>query len=292
MKQQYFVLVLAHSLHGRLKRVHIPHQALYAAVCLGFVCSLSLFGFVSSYLRMSMKVANYNSLRDEFDSLRASYQNLQSDNLQTREHLANLQLFATEVSVAYGIKKLNAPSDVSSQARLVPTLSETFEEYNLLKSANLSRYHRNFARRWQTQSQPSLWPVNGRLMSFYGNRSDPFSGEGAFHAGVDIQAHHGTVVRATADGVVAHAEYAGAYGKLVVVDHASGFQTYYAHLSRFDVVAGQEIRRGDSVGRSGATGRATSPHLHYEVRQGGNPLNPYRYLKSAVVQKASSDLPF
>ena len=294
MKQQYFVVVLAHSLHGRLRRVHIPHQAIYVTICLALLGSLSLFGFVSSYLRMTWKVANYNSLRGEFDNLRERYRTLHNDNLQTRENLANLQLFATEVSLAYGIKqKLEGPADVSTEGRLVPTLSESLEEYNLLKSASLSRHNRNFNRRWQTNTQPSLWPVNGRLMSSFGNRVDPFSGEGvAFHAGVDISALKGTPVRATADGIVSHAEWSGSFGRLVIVDHGKGFQTYYAHLSRFDIVAGQEVRRGEVIGRSGATGRATSPHLHYEVRRGGTPINPYRYLKTATVQTASRDLPF
>jgi murein DD-endopeptidase MepM/ murein hydrolase activator NlpD len=245
---------------------------------------------------MTWKVAKYTSLRGEFENLRERYRTLQNDNRQTRENLANLQLFATEVSLAYGIKrKLEGPADISTEGRLVPTLSESLEEYNLLKSASLSRYNRNFNRRWQTNTKPSLWPVNGRLMSSYGTRIDPFSGEGvAFHAGVDISASYGTSVRAAADGVVSHAEWFGNYGKLVIVDHGKGFQTYYAHLSRFEVLAGQEVRRGEVIGRSGGTGRVTSPHLHYEVRQGGTPINPYRYLKTAQgqVQTASRDLPF
>jgi murein DD-endopeptidase MepM/ murein hydrolase activator NlpD len=296
VKQQYFVVVLAHSLHGRLRRVHIPHKVVYITICLALLGSVSLFGFVSSYLRMTWKIANYNSLRGEIESLRERYRMLQMDNRQTRENLANLQLFATEVSLAYGIKrKLEGPADVSTEGRLIPTLSESLEEYNLLKSASLSRYNRTFNRRWQTNTQPSLWPVNGRLMSSFGHRADPFSGEGlAFHAGVDISAPYGTSVRTTADGIISHAEWFGSYGKLVIVDHGKGLQTYYAHLSRFEVVAGQEVRRGDIIGRSGATGRVTSPHLHYEVRQGGTPTNPYRYLKSAQahVQTASRDLPF
>jgi murein DD-endopeptidase MepM/ murein hydrolase activator NlpD len=141
---------------------------------------------------------------------------------------------------------------------------------------------------------PAIWPVNGRLLSHFGDRQDPFSGEGAFHSGVDISASKGTSVRATADGVVEHAEWAsGGYGKLVVIDHGNGIQTWYAHLSGFEVVPGQEIRRGEILGYSGATGRATSPHLHFEVRRKGNPVNPYPYLaKSTLVEPAPPDLPF
>ena len=136
---------------------------------------------------------------------------------------------------------------------------------------------------------PSVWPVDGRLMSYFGRRSDPFSGEGAFHTGVDISAPHGTAIRATADGLIDIAEWAGGYGRLVVVDHANGFQTYYAHMSRLEVVAGQYIRRGEVLGRVGATGKATSPHLHYEVRRGGIPINPHQYLRSTLAQVRRRD---
>jgi murein DD-endopeptidase MepM/ murein hydrolase activator NlpD len=140
-----------------------------------------------------------------------------------------------------------------------------------------------------------MWPVNGRLLSRFGDREDPFSGEqGHFHAGVDISAAMGTPVRAAADGVVYHAEYAGGgYGRLVVVDHGNGIRTWYAHLSRFEVVPGQEVRRGEIIAYSGATGRVTSPHLHFEVRMGGSPVNPYPYLtRSATLQHVQPDLPF
>ena len=82
MKQHYFVVVLAHSLHGRLRRIHVPHQALYVVLALALFGSVSLFGMVSSYLRMSWKVANYNALRDQVDTLRNRYQQLQQDNIE------------------------------------------------------------------------------------------------------------------------------------------------------------------------------------------------------------------
>jgi len=97
----------------------------------------------------------------------------------------------------------------------------------------------------------------------------------------------------TADGIVTHAEWSGGYGRLVIVDHGAGVQTYYAHLSRIDVIAGQAIRRGEIVGGLGASGRVTAPHLHYEVRLGGGPINPYPYLaKTSVARAATRDLPF
>jgi len=293
--QPYFVLVLAHSLHGRLRRVHIPHKAIYAAFLFALIGCFSVFGFLSSYARMTWKVANYNSLRQEVDSLRAKYQELQSVTNQKNEQLATLETFASEVSVAYGLKsKPETSGDISSGA-LAPTFRESLGQYNFLQSAAISKQFRTYPKQWQMNIRPSLWPVEGRLMSPFGGRTDPFSGEGAIHTGVDLSAPQGTPVHAAADGIVVHAEWSNGYGRLVVVDHGNGLQTYYGHLSRFEVVNGQEIRRGDILGQSGSSGRVTSPHLHYEVRMGGTPVNPYPYLARSALslpKHGARDLPF
>src|SRR6185312_1970008 len=102
-------------------------------------------------------------------------------------------------------------------------------------------------------------------------------GEGAFHKGVDISSVYGTPVRATADGIVVQAGWENGYGRMVCVDHSNAVQTCYAHLSQIFVHTGQSMRRGEYVGRVGTSGRSTAPHLHYEVRVGGIPQNPYRY---------------
>jgi len=245
---------------------------------------------------MSLKVANYNSLRQDVETLRAKYRRLEKESKQTGQQLASLQVLANEVSVAYGIKRqLEGPSEISMEGRLVPTMSESLEEYDFLKAANLSRYSRRTPL-FQSGTLPSIWPVNGVFRSYFGRRSDPFSGEGAFHPGVDISATSGTPVKVAGDGVVTHAAYSGQYGKLVIVDHGNGIQTYYAHLSQFLVVVGQSIHRGEVLALSGGTGRATSPHLHYEVRKGGIAINPQPYLNhnGPLAQAAVSprELPF
>jgi murein DD-endopeptidase MepM/ murein hydrolase activator NlpD len=292
MQQNYFIVVLAHSLRGKLRRIHIPLTVVYAVMGLALLGGFSIFGFVSSYARMAWKVANYNALRREADALRTRYQKLQKVVNQDHQQMASLQLFANEVSIAYGIQqKLEGPPGIAAEGRLVPTVSESFAEYNFLR--NYSGTERSFARRWHTNVQPSIWPVEGRLMGAFGQRTDPFSGEGAMHTGVDISAPTGTTVRVTADGIVTFASWSNGYGRLVIVDHGSGTETYYAHLSRFSVIEGQEVRRGEPIGAVGATGRVTAPHLHYEVRQGGAPINPYHYLaKASVMQLVKKDLPF
>src|ERR1044072_561684 len=99
MKQEYFVVVLAHSLRGRLRRIHIPHHAIYVVLALALFGCFSIFGFVASYARMAWKVANYNALKSEADSLRARYQTLLKSVNQTNDQLASLQFYAKEVSL-------------------------------------------------------------------------------------------------------------------------------------------------------------------------------------------------
>jgi murein DD-endopeptidase MepM/ murein hydrolase activator NlpD len=281
-------------LHGRLRRIHIPHQALYVVLGLALFGSVSLFGMVSSYLRMTWKISNYNSLRSEVESLRNQYQELQRDNDQKQEQLASLQLMASEVSMSLGLKRQFVGQEtISEEGPLVPSYKESIEEYNFLKSASFSRIQHTYAHAWQKHVIPSLWPVAGRMLSNFGGRSDPFSGEGAFHSGVDIEAQFGTPVHAAADGVVIQSEFYHGYGKMVTVDHGGGMRTMYAHLSQYKVVPGQEVRRGDVLGFSGNSGATTGPHLHFEVRMGGSAVNPYPYLAhSATHQKTEKDFPF
>jgi murein DD-endopeptidase MepM/ murein hydrolase activator NlpD len=291
LNQPYFIVVLAHSLHGRLRRIHIPYQFVYIVLALAVIGGISVMGFVSSYVRMSLKVANYNRLRQEVDILRSRYRSLEKESRATTQQLASLQTLATEVSVAYGLKRQVPTNTESLGSQLAPTMRETLETFNFLKGASLSRYARSTPR-YMALMLPSIWPVNGPLMSYFGNRTDPFSGEGAFHTGVDIQAKSGTPVHAAGDGVVAMAEYSGRYGKLVIIDHGNGLETYYAHLSNFSVVEGQSVRRGDLIALSGATGRVTSAHLHYEVRRGGAPVNPSQYLHQSVAQPVRREIFF
>jgi murein DD-endopeptidase MepM/ murein hydrolase activator NlpD len=125
---------------------------------------------------------------------------------------------------------------------------------------------------------PSIWPTHGWLTGSFGGRSDPFSGEPAFHQGIDISTDKGQAIVATADGVVASAAYSGDYGNLVVIQHAFGLATRYGHLSAFNVKPGQTVKRNDVIGFVGATGRATGFHVHYEILANGKLLNPLQLL--------------
>jgi murein DD-endopeptidase MepM/ murein hydrolase activator NlpD len=290
MKQEYFVVVLAHSLRGRLRRIHIPHQAVYVVLALALLGSISVFGFVASYARMAWKVANYNALKREADGLRIRYQNLQKVVNQTDKQLASLELYANEVSIAYGIKqKLEGPTDITAQGKLVPSFAESVQDYDFLRSANAMSLLSSPARRFRpVASTPNLWPIDGRLLQGFGPRQDPFSGEGQeIHKGVDISGPIGMPIHVTADGVVKFADMMNGFGRLVVVDHGGGVETWYGHMSKFYVHTGQEVRRGELLGAVGVSGRVTAPHLHYEVHVNGRPMNPYQYLANASIVRAA-----
>jgi murein DD-endopeptidase MepM/ murein hydrolase activator NlpD len=130
------------------------------------------------------------------------------------------------------------------------------------------------------QLRPSLIPVrDGSYASAFGWRSDPLHGRPAFHDGIDLTAQSGTPIVAAAAGIVTASEYHPQYGNMVEIDHGSGLVTVYAHCSRRLVKVGDVVMGGATIGEVGSTGRATGPHLHFEVRHHGIPQNPARFLR-------------
>jgi murein DD-endopeptidase MepM/ murein hydrolase activator NlpD len=118
------------------------------------------------------------------------------------------------------------------------------------------------------------WPVNGTITSPFGWRTNPFGGGPEFHQGLDIAAPMGTTVTAAAGGTVIMAQWYGGYGNYILIDHGAGFSTGYGHLSAMYVSVGQSVQRGQAIGAVGSTGQSTGPHLHFEVRIAGKPVDP------------------
>ena len=125
------------------------------------------------------------------------------------------------------------------------------------------------------------YPVKARITSPYGPRRHPIFGVRSMHSGIDLAAPRGTSIKASEGGLVIYAGWYGGYGRVVIVDHSKGYTTLYAHLDKIDVKVGERIKQGKVVGREGATGYATGPHLHFEVRSKGKPQNPTLYLQDA-----------
>lgn len=123
-----------------------------------------------------------------------------------------------------------------------------------------------------------LWPAEGPVTSPFGWRTHPIFGTQRLHTGIDIGADYGDAVLAADGGVVIHSDWMGGYGNAVIIDHGNGISTLYAHNSQLLVSEGQSVAKGQTISRVGSTGYSTGPHLHFEVRQNGTPVNPLDYL--------------
>lgn len=290
MKPEAYTLFIASTRKGTLRKITVPIYVLHLLAVLAVVGGVTVLAAAGSYTRMLWKVGNYNTLRRQQDTLKHNYEQLQTSAQDTNERLNSLQSLATEVAMTYGFMRFRqSPFGVDeAPAGSGADFEHSVAEFNFLeKNASSAALPMGSLRLLATDglgdltSTPSLWPVIGHLTGSFGERMDPFSGEGAFHTGVDISSQYGDSVRVTADGVVIEADERAGYGRLVVVDHGYGVTTWYGHLSTFKVMSGEQLHRGDIIGNVGVSGRSTGPHVHYEVRINGAPVNPMRYLRQA-----------
>jgi len=135
-------------------------------------------------------------------------------------------------------------------------------------------------RKLEADALPSAWPTRSRrITSAYGYRRDPYTGETAFHAGIDISGRKGDPVYAAGDGKVADTGFDGSRGRYIVIAHRNGLNSHYYHLSAAYVESGDAVKRGERIGALGSTGRSTGPHLHFAVEADGESVNPLDYLE-------------
>jgi len=278
---------------GQLRKITIPVHYLYILVAGVVIGTLSLTGILSSYARMLQKVSHYNQLRDEKEQLKDRYSRLEQAAKERDIQVASLGSLASEVSALYGLKSDPALVVASTDQVQKSQVDSSLDRLYALKSTaytgaatvgiSMGLTKNSTTADWvRANAAPNLWPVEGHITGSFGERIDPFNGEGAFHSGVDISASVGSRVIAPADGLVTFADFYGGYGRAVILDHGHGISTRYGHLASFAVVAGQYIHRGDVIGFVGLSGRSTGPHLHYEVRINDTPVNPYKYLRMTV----------
>lgn len=281
------------STPGKLRKMVVPAYVLHGLAVLAIIGSITVVAAVGSYSRMLWKVGNYNALRHDQETLKKQYRELQSTVKDTNQRLDSLQSLATEVAMTYGVLRYHPLAFDQTDLGSTPedVFDRSLEQYSFLKRNASVIATSAFGLRLlpamafaESNYTPSIWPVVGHISDSFGERLDPFSGEGAFHTGVDVGADYGAPVHVTADGVVIIADTHAGYGRLVVVDHGFGVSTFYAHLSAFAVVAGRHVKRGEVIGYTGVSGRTTGPHVHYEVRVNNAPVNPWRYMKTTHAQ--------
>jgi murein DD-endopeptidase MepM/ murein hydrolase activator NlpD len=277
------------STPGKLRKHIVPAYVLHALAALALIGSITVVAAVGSYSRMLWKVGNYNALRHDQENLKKQYRDLQSTVKDTNQRLDSLQSLATEVAMTYGVLRYHpaAFDQADDTASAQDSFDRSLQQYSFLKRNAAAIAISSGGLRMMpsmvfsdSNYTPSIWPVLGHITDSFGERLDPFSGEGAFHTGVDVGADYGAPVHCTADGVIVTADTHTGYGRVVIVDHGFGLTTWYAHLSAYAAVAGTRVKRGEVVGYTGISGRSTGPHVHYEVRMNNAPVNPWRYMKS------------
>jgi len=263
---------------------------LLAVSLLGVLCLVAAVGFASvHYYQMMAQSSDYARLEAEVDLMRKSDHGIRVSARQLSDQIASLQITAQKLKIVSGLDPDSLGGVGGPRTKGDPVLS--------LTQRDLSKHFRSLDRKRITletelrqlqdyyttreilvAATPSIMPVRGYPSDRFGRRTDPFDGSEGFHPGIDISAPKGTKVLATADGLVVFAGRRFGYGKLVSIEHKFGISTRYGHLDRYSVKAGDRVRKGDIIGYVGSTGRATGPHLHYEVRLRSQPLNPLRFL--------------
>jgi len=294
LRKRYYVLLVARDGEGQLRKIPIPLHYIYVFLAGALIGMFTITGMAGSYTRMLMKVARFNQLRHEKEVLKTRYSQLEQVTQEKEIQVASLGSLAGEVSTLYGLKTNRILKSDSSDLTADQFSSSLDQLYALRSSAlsgaatvgiELGGGRPATTADWlHMAAAPTLWPVEGPVTGSFGERIDPFNGEGAFHTGVDISAAYGQPIVAPADGVVTFAGESGGYGRLIILDHGQGISTRYGHLAGFAVAMGQSIHRGDVIGYVGQSGRSTGPHLHYEVRIQDVPVNPHKYLRISVAQ--------
>jgi len=288
-------MLVARNAEGELLKIPIPLHYVYVFIAGAVIGMMTITGMAGSYTRMLIKTQRFNQLRTEKEAIKSSYKNLEQIAQQNELQAESLSSLAGEVSTLYGLKAdpvFDHADPLHASQKQFQALRDT--AMSGAASIGISMDMRDVSTRdWdKLATAPTLWPVVGHINSMFGARSDPFNGEGAFHRGVDIQAGYGTAIIAPAGGVVRYADFMNGYGRAMVLDHGNGVTTLYGHMSGFVVTEGQIVNRGDTLGYVGQSGRATGPHLHYEVRVRHAPVNPYKYLAKPPATAVKLELPF
>lgn len=279
--KRLYTFIIATTSSSKVRRFSIHHKALRLAGGAFLVLTLVLaFGLIrlTQHEALNLKYlaakAENQKLKKENHAYENSYAKLRGqisyieDLSKELSRQARMEA-ATEVDQQVGI---GGPETVSSMEKAADSLEKNIRQVGDRLRSDLLRL----------ASIPSGIPINGYISDGYGIRRNPFSGEGReFHDGLDIAADFGTPVMATADGLVIWAAPHSGYGNAVVLYHSNGITTRYGHLSKISVESGQRVRRGDQLGNVGSTGRSTGPHVHYEVRENDQPVDPQRYMGQA-----------
>lgn len=273
---RFYAFIIPHTSRSqaRIRRISVEKKwlKLFALVA-AILFSVWLYGFYGL-----TQQAQHFRIEVENQRLRAENESQRQELNELSNRVEAVEDTSRKLAEKSGVVQENAtlPGTGGPAMPLEPGSLPALEE----KMAHLEKDLHVFEAVMQGRGYtPSVWPVLGKLESAFGGRRNPFGGGSyEFHTGQDIDAPWGAPVIAGATGKVSFIGWQNGYGQLVVIDHGGGLTTRYGHLSHIAVSQGATVKRGESVGKVGSTGRSTGPHLHYEVRVNDEPVNPLQYL--------------
>lgn len=287
MATEHHTIIFVPHARARLRKWRISTlQIKIAAISLLLltVCA----GYITwAYFNTTVDRAQIAHLEDENRQLRENNRSFEDSIRRLEGQLASYEDRTQQLAIVAGLSELSENDDEAGiggdPLHLDPAtgrydLSALEERAGTLSGRLEEVYEQLEERRMRISRTPAISPVKGILTSGFGHRRDPVHHGRAFHQGIDIAASRGYPVRATADGLITRVGRIGGLGKAVYVSHDFGVSTRYGHLSEILVKPGDEIRRGDVLGKVGNTGRSTGYHLHYEVHVDGRPVNPLPYI--------------
>jgi murein DD-endopeptidase MepM/ murein hydrolase activator NlpD len=289
MARKFYTCIIVPDTSQRLHKLRVPIRALYLLAAIGVLSFFVTVGLGFHYVGMSSRMENFAKLEADNAKLNVDTRQLRVTISQLTHQVAELESQAETITKAIQedpiLRKLGAISRSQGGSRSdVPTSDLGFTSLGSVEALKARSDDLDGEFAWirlvlsSRNATPSIWPVEGRIGSHFGRRPDPFTGESELHWGIDLAVPKGTPVRAAADGRVFFARRQAEYGNLVVLEHPNGYTTRYGHLFTFNVREEQIVHRGDIIGYVGMTGRATAPHLHYEVRLNDQAVNPRTFL--------------
>ncbi|MEK6301000.1 MAG: M23 family metallopeptidase [Acidobacteriota bacterium] len=278
--KRLYTFLIAPSKTSKVRQFSIAHNTIYAVA--GVVLLLLLAGIYGAFRLTAHEALNFKYLaaKAENQQLKQTNEAYQSSYSKLKGQISYIEDVSRELAHQ---AKTERPTEIDDRVGIggpetVAGLEKTADHLEREVRGLNERLRSDLLR---VASIPAGLPVNGYVTDGFGMRRNPFNGEGReVHEGLDIAVDFGTPVSATADGLVIFAAPHAGYGNLVIVYHSNGVTTRYGHLSRITVEAGQRIKRGEQVGHAGSTGRSTGTHVHYEIRENDQPVDPATYAAS------------
>ncbi len=285
--RRFTVLIIPEGSH-RVRRLNFKRSALYVAASFLALFTLGVSLLTIDYFRNDLDRAELNRLKTqnriqqkELRRLTAAVDDMRQEMVVLAQNDAKVRVLAQlSKPKSDALTGMGGPAEKGTEgfSSLQREIDELRQAIDLRRESQEELQGFLNDQKSLLAARPKGWPVRGWITSNFGMRRSPFTGQRVMHEGLDIAASTGTPIHAAADGIVIQAETAPGYGKLVVIDHGYGYKTYYAHASRIFVKVGQRVKRGERIASVGSTGISTGPHLHYEVRLNGVPVNPRKYL--------------